>query len=541
MKNLRNVLYLIICISVLLKISPTNVFGNIPLEKSMTVVNFSNNENVNHLKIHHQKVIKLKPDQIKRQKLNNIKTLLKTAAEGVVLDSVIYYDNWGLKYKSTFIYSSSGKMLVWLVEVMNPDTGLWQNYTKSSYTYDANGNKLTYQFIYWTTQTGTGQWLNYERDTYTYDSNGNELTSLNEHWDSDSGQWVNIERTTTTYNDNGKTLTFLEEEWDSTAGKWINSSFETNTYDDIGNWLVYSRQLWDEISGQWINYDKATSTFDVNNNEVQLVWELWNSDTKKWENDWRMESDFDDRGNELTKIWKRWDSTTRLWNFHTRYTYTYDAGNNRLTYLEEKWEVVSKSGQWQNYGKATYTYDSNGNLLTSLEDQWLAASAQWANFLRKNQTYNNDSHLTQAKSDVKWSWSDVWEPFSINFDLSDSFNELVIESCDINVYYRIFTKIDNENTIDLNKFILYQNYPNPFNPVTSIDFDLPASEHVSLKIYDTNGRLVKILANQQMQTGSHTISWDSYNESGVQLPSGIYFCRIEAGEYTNTLKMTLLK
>ena len=86
-------------------------------------------------------------------------------------------------------------------------------------------------------------------------------------------------------------------------------------------------------------------------------------------------------------------------------------------------------------------------------------------------------------------------------------------------------------------FELYQNYPNPFNPSTKISFSLPASEKVSLKVYDILGRQVSTLIdNQYMSEGNHTIPFD-----GANLASGMYIYRIEAGKYTKTKKMLLVK
>lgn len=83
---------------------------------------------------------------------------------------------------------------------------------------------------------------------------------------------------------------------------------------------------------------------------------------------------------------------------------------------------------------------------------------------------------------------------------------------------------------------LGQNYPNPFNASTKISFSLPDSRPVSLKVYDLLGREVRTLVNGQTPEGSHTVTFD-----GSELPSGIYFYRLKAGDFTNTKILTLLK
>ncbi|MBK9098989.1 MAG: T9SS type A sorting domain-containing protein [bacterium] len=97
------------------------------------------------------------------------------------------------------------------------------------------------------------------------------------------------------------------------------------------------------------------------------------------------------------------------------------------------------------------------------------------------------------------------------------------------------TDVD-ENTTSPNEFVLHQNYPNPFNPTTRISWQSTISSRQSLKIYDVNGKEVEILFDEYKSAGSYEVS---FTASG--LPSGIYFYKLEAGNYTLTKKMILLK
>ena len=85
-------------------------------------------------------------------------------------------------------------------------------------------------------------------------------------------------------------------------------------------------------------------------------------------------------------------------------------------------------------------------------------------------------------------------------------------------------------------FSLDQNYPNPFNPSTVINYHLPLSSHVTLKIYDELGREVRTLVDEVKPMGSYTVKFDASS-----LPSGVYFCRLQAGSYSETKKLLLLK
>ena len=84
-------------------------------------------------------------------------------------------------------------------------------------------------------------------------------------------------------------------------------------------------------------------------------------------------------------------------------------------------------------------------------------------------------------------------------------------------------------------------YPNPFNPVTRIAFSLKKKGHVSMRIYDVSGRFVRVLVNEVREAGSYEVAWDGANDGGRKTVSGVYFCRMEAGDYERTLKMVQLR
>ncbi len=86
------------------------------------------------------------------------------------------------------------------------------------------------------------------------------------------------------------------------------------------------------------------------------------------------------------------------------------------------------------------------------------------------------------------------------------------------------------------EFLLSQNYPNPFNPSTRIKYSVPQSSNVVIKFFDVLGNEIETLVNEEKPTGTYEITW--YAE---QLPSGVYFYRIQAGKFLKTKKMVLMK
>ncbi|MHB1050883.1 MAG: T9SS type A sorting domain-containing protein [Bacteroidota bacterium] len=86
------------------------------------------------------------------------------------------------------------------------------------------------------------------------------------------------------------------------------------------------------------------------------------------------------------------------------------------------------------------------------------------------------------------------------------------------------------------EFHLRQNYPNPFNPATKIEFDIPQQVHTTLEIFSVDGKLVEVLVNAPLEKGSYSAEWDAHHA-----PSGLYFYRLTAGNFSATKKLVIVK
>jgi hypothetical protein len=100
--------------------------------------------------------------------------------------------------------------------------------------------------------------------------------------------------------------------------------------------------------------------------------------------------------------------------------------------------------------------------------------------------------------------------------------------------------IDDEPELP-EKPVVYQNYPNPFNPRTTIEFYLPARGRADIAIFDIGGRLVRELASGQFAAGSNRVFWDSKDNSGQAVSSGIYFYKFSSGSTVSVKQMTVVK
>ena len=115
------------------------------------------------------------------------------------------------------------------------------------------------------------------------------------------------------------------------------------------------------------------------------------------------------------------------------------------------------------------------------------------------------------------------------------FPELLL-GCEIDdKVYGIITTIKEEKEL-VTEFKLYQNYPNPFNPATKIEYSIPKTSFVTLKVYDILGREVATLVNEEKSIGNYNVEFN-----GNGLSSGIYFYKFQAGDYTSVKKMNLVK
>ena len=100
---------------------------------------------------------------------------------------------------------------------------------------------------------------------------------------------------------------------------------------------------------------------------------------------------------------------------------------------------------------------------------------------------------------------------------------------------QIYTETKTVNKV-IQKFVLSQNHPNPFNPSTKIKYSVPQTSQVQIKVFDVLGNEIETLVDQEKQIGTYEIIWYAQ-----QLPSGVYFYQLKAGDYIDTKKMILLK
>jgi len=161
---------------------------------------------------------------------------------------------------------------------------------------------------------------------------------------------------------------------------------------------------------------------------------------------------------------------------------------------------------------------------------------------------NDFGVYVSTNSGTNWnSFTDGISPAAMIFDLSISKSNRKIRAVTHGngVFERSLLEgivgIGNNTSTIPESFRLYQNYPNPFNPVTKILFDIPSdvkrqTSNVKLIVYDIMGKEISTLVNQQLNEGSYNVDFN-----GANYPSGNYFYKLEAGDFSEVKKMILLK
>ncbi|MEL1232860.1 MAG: FlgD immunoglobulin-like domain containing protein [Candidatus Neomarinimicrobiota bacterium] len=111
----------------------------------------------------------------------------------------------------------------------------------------------------------------------------------------------------------------------------------------------------------------------------------------------------------------------------------------------------------------------------------------------------------------------------------------------IGAYQTTCQQLGLDNSNELKNYTILQNYPNPFNPLTDIMYTLDEYGEFSLHIYDIRGNLVKKLKTGRGSPGSYKLAWNSKDESGKKVTSGVYICQLKTIQKVHNSRMLLLK
>jgi hypothetical protein len=200
---------------------------------------------------------------------------------------------------------------------------------------------------------------------------------------------------------------------------------------------------------------------------------------------------------------------------------SFNAKSSSSNDVELNWLVAS---QTNNLGWKVYR-SSDGNTFTKVSDLIPGAG-----------TTNESMNYKFTDNNVK---KGVYYYYLNQIDIDGTYKKSQI----ISVLVGVTTDVTLEQGKALpSKYAVSQNYPNPFNPDTHIDLSIPAVSDITVKIYNSNGKLVStLMSNQRLNPGIYNINWNGKDNNGMQVSSGIYFYKVISEKFNMTKKMTLLR
>ena len=159
---------------------------------------------------------------------------------------------------------------------------------------------------------------------------------------------------------------------------------------------------------------------------------------------------------------------------------------------------------------------------------------------------NGIYHLMTHPNILEWNEDFTWDHLEYISNKKDiwyvGFGHLYLYRFMQNAYFNEHNlKYSEHKNVFPETFKLIQNYPNPFNPTTNLKYDLPKDIFVDITVYDILGNVVNNLVNKSQNSGSHSVQWDATNNQGESVSAGVYLYKIQAGEFSQTKKMILLK
>ena len=362
---------------------------------------------------------------------------------------------------------------------------------KVLFEYNINGD-ITEQLIL--DNVGNG-WFKSWLDYFYYEGNGNLIQVIGLGWN--TSLWDTLYRINYTYSPQGKIIQYIFQEYSDVS--WVNVTRHTFEYDSSGNETVLLLEEWQ--GGNWHNKFLFNSYYSDLNLRDSLLVEIW--DNTEWQNYFKT-------------------------NFY------YSIQNN---FLESFIAKIWTGSSWLNYLSRKIVNDSNGNQIEQLEEIW--NEGVWENSVRRFYTYIDLNYIENAFCEL-WignNWVSGEDVILVEYPNGYTIGFITHI---LTVYYNV-TGVNENTNFNPQNFKLEQNYPNPFNPTTKIKYQIPELSFVSLKVFDVLGNEITTLVNEELPPGQYEVEFSVGQNSIQSLSSGVYLYRIQAGTFTETKKMLILK
>jgi len=401
----------------------------------------------------------------------------------------------------------------------------WLNYEKTDLIYNSDYKIVEKNIYNWDDSV----WINGKKELYNFDVNGNDTTILKQYWIID--KWINSEKIINAFDSNNNLIQTINQNFIDSL--FINLDKTDFVYDSQNNLIEEVYQYW--ADGNWDNRTRRSKEYNINNLVIEVIYEEWNG--TEWLNDYQRLYEYDENQNKTLEMLNYWNGTE--WDDHIRWISNYNPNNLISELIQDEYF----ENTWLHSQKDIYTYES----LNLMEDKILRWSTfDWDTSSRVIYSYNsNDKCIERQFQKYRFGWED-WTRYIFEFDefgnlkTESSYTWVFTEWVNNNKYlynYSPITSIETDRIQSIG-YLLQQNYPNPFNPGTIIRYAISSTQFVTLKVYDLLGREIATLVNEEKTAGSYNVEFGMQN---LELSSGIYFYKLQAGNFVETKKMILLK
>ena len=337
-----------------------------------------------------------------------------------------------------------------------------------------------------------------------------------------NGEWIISDKRTNTYSFEGYLESVLWEWFNPITQDWFDDAKDVYNYDSLGNRIYYLHQNFD--GQEFVNAFKNEMIYDSLNNLVSADNQIWIDSI--WVNQSKLAYTYNPENLNDTILFQNW--LNEQWINYQLNIYKYDSNRNITSILAKRWQADN----WVNFAVGTLEYDFNNNCV--LENYEIANNNTLENWFRIFYEYDENNNLIHLFGEewINGQWVPENEPLVITNPDGNSIGFIANE---IFLYHSSPSNVESEENI-INGFNLFQNYPNPFNPVTTITWQAPESGWQTIKIYNSLGEEIETLVDEYKPAGMHKVQFTNNN-----LPSGVYFYQLRAGEFVQTKKMILMK
>jgi len=333
-------------------------------------------------------------------------------------------------------------------------------------------------------------WFNSFLHYFYYDENGTLVQEIHLGWN--TSHWDTLSQISYTYNLQGVIFQYVFQGY--TKDNWVNVMRHTFEYDSSGNETVSLLEEWQ--GGNWHNKFLFNSYYSDLNLRDSLLVQIW--DNIEWQN-------------------------------YSKTNFYYNIQNN---FLESFIAKIWTGSSWLNYLSRKIVNDSNGNQIEQLEEIW--NEGVWENSVRRFYSYIDLNYIENAFCELWFENNWVSGDDVILVEYPNGYTIGFITHI-LTVYYNV-TGVNENTNYNPQIFRLEQNYPNPFNPSTRIRYEIPERSFVTLKVYDVLGNEIVTLVNEEKTAGSYEVKFNAAN-----LPSAVYFYRLQTDSFVSSKKMLLLK